>query len=77
LLDAIHNYVYKLNILEVMCELDLFNILSKLKNLTYLQVTLGRKKAGMNFEKSMVGMKLSDMENLTLAIAEMPNLVKI
>lgn len=58
-----------------MCELDLFNILSKLKNLTHLHLTMGRKKAGMDFDKSMVGMKLTDMENLSMAMSDMENLV--
>lgn len=75
ILDATKEYITKLKILEVMTVFDLYEIMSPLKNIESLHLTLGRKKAGMDFEKSMTGMKLSDIENLANALHTLKNLV--
>lgn len=75
LLEVLHPFIYKLQIQEVMCELDIYSVLSKLEKLTHLQLTLSRKKAGMDFDKSMVGIKLADTEAISVVLQSLPNLV--
>lgn len=77
MINAAKDYITKLSILEIMTVMDLYEVLSPLRKLQHLNLTLGRKRVGMDFEKNMTGMQLSDIENLANALHELKELVRI
>ena len=74
-MNCIGKYIFELTVLEVLTEFNLYTIFTKLKSLKRLHLTLGRKRAGMDFDRSMVGMKLTDVENLGSAFGHLKKLV--
>ena len=74
-IKAIKDHIHKLSILELRREIDLYYLFANFTKLRYLHLTLGRKKAGKDFENRLVGMKISDMHILAGVLPNLPKLV--
>ncbi|TYZ58549.1 hypothetical protein PybrP1_001246 [[Pythium] brassicae (nom. inval.)] len=62
---ACQEFVFSLEIAQLLSHVDLNELCSHLKNLTRLQLTYGVKQVGMNYERMLFGMKISDATNLS------------
>lgn len=71
------DYVHKLVVFEFRKEVDLMNLLQNLPNLRFLHLTMGRKKAGMDFEHRFVGMKISDVDIIAHSLVNLQQLVRV
>lgn len=60
LIDASMDYIFSLVFKQLPSHIDLFDVCSLLPNLNKLDVTYGVKKIGMNYERMLFGMKISD-----------------
>lgn len=63
-IDACMDYIFTLKFRQLPSHLELFEIASLLPNLTKLDVVYGIKKIGMNYERLLFGMKISDATSL-------------
>lgn len=75
--QALKDHIYKLQVLELRRDLDLYFLFANFNKLRALHLCLGRKKAGRDFENLLVGMKLSDMHVIASVILNLPDLVRI
>ena len=64
LLEASMDYIFTLTFRQLPSHLDMYEICSYLPNLTKLNITYGVNKVGMNYERMLFGMKISDATNL-------------
>ncbi|CAM9156114.1 unnamed protein product, partial [Ectocarpus fasciculatus] len=64
LLDACMDYIFTLSFQQLPSHLDLYELCSYLPNLTRLNLTYGVNNVGMNYERMLFGMKISDATNL-------------
>lgn len=62
---ACHEFIFSLEITQLLSHLDLNELCSHLKHLTRLQLTYGVKHIGMKYERMLFGMKISDATNLS------------
>ncbi|TMW63000.1 hypothetical protein Poli38472_005618 [Pythium oligandrum] len=62
---ACQEYIFTLEIDQLLSHLDLNEVCSHLKNLTRLRLTYGVKQIGMKYERMLFGMKISDATNLS------------
>lgn len=62
---ACSEYVFTLEIDQLLSHLDLNELCAQLKNLTRLRITYGVKQIGMKYERMLFGMKISDATNLS------------
>uniref|UniRef100_K3WV20 Uncharacterized protein n=1 Tax=Globisporangium ultimum (strain ATCC 200006 / CBS 805.95 / DAOM BR144) TaxID=431595 RepID=K3WV20_GLOUD len=62
---ACQEYIFTLEITQLLSHLDLNELCSHMKNLTRLQLTYGVKQVGMKYERMLFGMKISDATNLS------------
>ncbi|KAF1782886.1 Leucine-rich repeat domain, L domain-like [Phytophthora cactorum] len=62
---ASSEYIFTLEIDQLLSHLDLNEICAQLRNLTRLRVTYGVKQIGMKYERMLFGMKISDATNLS------------
>ncbi|KAL4105568.1 hypothetical protein PRIC1_003629 [Phytophthora ramorum] len=62
---ASSEYIFTLEIDQLLSHLDLNEICAQLHNLTRLRVTYGVKQIGMRYERMLFGMKISDATNLS------------
>ncbi|DAZ98037.1 TPA: hypothetical protein N0F65_004527 [Lagenidium giganteum] len=62
---ACQDFIFTLEIDQLLSHIDLNEICSHLKNLTRLRLTYGVKQIGMKYERMLFGMKISDATNLS------------
>ncbi|KAK1945628.1 Dynein regulatory complex subunit 5 [Phytophthora citrophthora] len=62
---ASSEFIFTLEIDQLLSHLDLNEICAQLRNLTKLRVTYGVKQIGMKYERMLFGMKISDATNLS------------
>ena len=71
---AFSPYIYDLDIQEMESSVNWFSVLEKLVNLESLSLTLGRKKAGMDYKRQLIGMKMQEAEDISAALPKLKNL---
>ena len=64
LIDACMDYIFTLTFRQNPSHIDMFDICSLMPNLSKLDITYGVNKAGMNYERMLFGMKISDATSL-------------
>jgi hypothetical protein len=64
LLDACMDYIFTITFRQLPSHIEMSEICSLLPNLTKLNLTYGVKKIGMNYERMLFGMKISDATSL-------------
>jgi len=64
LIDACMDYIFSLTFRQNPSHIDMFDICSLMPNLSKLDITYGVNKAGMNYERMLFGMKISDATSL-------------
>lgn len=64
LIDSCMDYIFTITFKQLPSHLDLCDLCSLLPNLTKLDVSYGVNKIGMNYERMLFGMKISDATNL-------------
>lgn len=74
---ACQEFVFSLEITQLLSHLDLNELCSHLKNLTRLQLTYGVKQIGMKYERMLFGMKISDATNLSHIVKNTKTLVTL
>jgi len=74
LIKTIRLNIYHLTIQELLCQIDLKKCLEKFTNLIQLNLTLGRKNAGMDYKRQMIGMKMLEAEQISEALKKLVNL---
>ncbi|GLD95211.1 hypothetical protein PINS_up003853 [Pythium insidiosum] len=65
IVKACQEFIFTLEIDQLLSHLDLNEICVHLKNLTRLRLTYGVKSIGMKYERMLFGMKISDATNLS------------
>jgi hypothetical protein len=65
IMKAVQEFIFTLEIDQLLSHLDLNEVCSHLKNLTCLRLTYGVKKIGMKYERMLFGMKILDATNLS------------
>lgn len=64
LIDACGDYIFTIRFNQLPSHLDLCNVCSLLPNLTKLDATYSINKIGMNYERMLFGLKISDATSL-------------
>ena len=64
LLDASMDYIFTITFRQCPSHIDMFDLCSLTPNLAKLDITYGVNKAGMNYERMLFGMKISDASSL-------------
>lgn len=64
LVEESMDYIFTVSFKQLPSHLDMAELCSMLPNLMKLDITYGVKKIGMNYERMMFGMKISDATNL-------------
>jgi hypothetical protein len=64
LIDACMDYIFTIRFRQLPSHLELFELCSHLPNLTKIDCVYGIKKIGMNYERLLFGMKISDATSL-------------
>lgn len=64
LIDSCLDYIFNVTFRQLPSHIELFEICSLLPNLSKLDVVYGVKKIGMNYERMLFGMKISDATSL-------------
>lgn len=64
LIEACMDYIFTLTFRQLPSHLDLSELCSLLPNLTKLDIVYGVNKVGMNYERMLFGMKISDSSSL-------------
>ena len=64
LLDACMDYLFTIAFRQCPSHIDMFEVCSLAPNLSKLDVTYGVNRAGMNYERMLFGMKISDATSL-------------
>lgn len=65
LLDACMDYVFSITFKQCPSHMDMFDVCSLTPNLSKLDITYGVNKSGMNYERMLFGMKVSDASSLS------------
>jgi hypothetical protein len=64
LIDACMDYIFTITFRQLPSHLDMCDLCSLLPNLTKLDISYGVNKIGMNYERMLFGMKISDATSL-------------
>eukprot|EP01039_Chlorochromonas_danica_P009810 gene9810-10852_t len=64
LIDAAMDYIFTITFRQLPSHIELFELCSLLPNLTKLDLVYGIKKVGINYERMLFGMKISDATSL-------------
>lgn len=64
LLDASMDYIFTLSFAQLPSHIDIYEVCALLPNLSKLDIVYGVKKIGMNYERMLFGMKISDASSL-------------
>lgn len=64
ILDAAMDYIFTISFRQCPSHIDMFDVCSLTPNLSKLDLTYGVNKAGMNYERMLFGMKISDASSL-------------
>jgi hypothetical protein len=67
--------VFCLNITKLMSHLDMSIVFKNLPNLSYLTITYGAKHVGMDYERPLFGMKMSDAKIFSDCLRQTQNLI--
>lgn len=62
--DACMDYIFSISFRQLPSHLELYELCQLLPNLNKLDLTYGIKKVGMNYERMLFGMKISDATSL-------------
>lgn len=74
LIDSCMDYIFTITFKQLPSHLDLCDLCSLLPNLIKLDVSYGVNKIGMNYERMLFGMKISDATNLAKLFESSPTL---
>lgn len=77
LLEACADYIFSFGFKQLPSHLDLFEICSMLPNLSKMDIVYGVKKIGMNYERMLFGMKISDATSLAKVFAQAETLTTV
>lgn len=77
LVDASMDYIFTLSFKQLPSHIDISDICSSLPNLTKLDLTYGIKNIGMNYERILFGMKISDATSLAKTFDRVDTLTTI
>ena len=77
LIDASMDYIFTLTFKQLPSHIDLFEVCSLLPNLSKLDIVYGVKKIGMNYERMLFGMKISDATSLAKIFDQTDTLVTV
>lgn len=69
--------VFVLNITQLLSHLDMSIIFKSLQNLSHLTLTYGAKHVGMEYERSLFGMKMSDAKIFSECLRTTKSLVHL
>ena len=64
LIDACMDLIFTVKFRQFPCHYDLYEVCSLIPNFSKLDITYGVKKIGMNYERMLFGMKISDATSL-------------
>lgn len=64
LIDSCMDYIFTITFRQLPSHIELFELCSLLPNLAKLDIVYGIKKVGMNYERMLFGMKISDATSL-------------
>eukprot|EP01041_Mallomonas_annulata_P001682 gene1682-3254_t len=64
LLDACMDYIFTITFRQLPSHIDISDVCTLLPNLSKMNITYGVKKIGMNYERMLFGMKISDATSL-------------
>jgi hypothetical protein len=64
LIDSCMDYIFSISFRQLPSHLELYELCSLLPNLNKLDIVYGIKKVGMNYERMLFGMKISDATSL-------------
>ena len=68
LVDSCMDYLFTIKFRQLPSHLDLFELCSLIPNLTKLDLTYGVNKVGMNYERMLFGMKISDATTIAKVV---------
>lgn len=77
LLKVCQDYIFTLTVKQLPSHPDMERVLALLPNLSKLELSYGVGKCGMNYERMMFGMKISDANHLSRALMVTPNLTTL
>lgn len=77
LVDASMDYIFTLSFKQLPSHMDISDICSSLPNLTKIDFTYGIKNIGMNYERILFGMKISDATSLAKVFDRVDTLTTI
>nr|CCA27234.1 conserved hypothetical protein [Albugo laibachii Nc14] len=63
--EIMQNYIFSLEVEQLLSHLDLNEVCGRLTNLTRLCVAFGAQKVGMKYDRMLFGMKISDAKSLS------------
>ena len=70
MIDTIKDYVYKLTFKQLPSHLDLSDVITRLSYLETIDITYGYTNIGMNYDRLLFGIKMSDAKCLATAISQ-------
>merc|ERR1711934_1193021 len=76
-IKASRDYVYSLNIQQLLSHINLEILFTELPNFSHLELTYGAKKLRLNYDRSLFGMKFSDAESLSMCLENTATLVSL
>ena len=74
---AFQDYIFCLRFEQLPSHVDVDLVCAALPNLTSLKVSYGINKIGMNFDRRLFGMKISDASSLAKSVKAAPNLTTV
>ncbi|CAM9752345.1 unnamed protein product [Chrysoparadoxa australica] len=77
LLKACQDYVFSINVRQLLSHPDLLAVSEALPNLTHLEISYGVKRIGMKYERILFGMKISDASCLAKVVHSASNLTAL
>lgn len=77
LIDACMDYIYTLSFKQLPSHFELFDICDMLPNLSKIDIVYGVKKIGMNYERMLFGMKISDATSLAKVFSNTETLTTV
>lgn len=68
---------FSLNITQLLSHLEMHHVFDNLPNLSYLSLTYGAKHVGMEYDRQLFGMKMSDARVFSECLRKTQSLVKL
>ena len=76
-LSACRHDTFSLNITQLLSHLDMTHVFENLPNLSHLSLTYGAKHVGMEYDRQLFGMKMSDARIFSECLRTTQSLVKL